>query len=95
MQSYATTSDVLDLEPLADKWRAFGFHVIEVDGHDMAALREALAVLPLRKGQPSILICHTVKGKGVSSIEGDLSWHHKNKITEEELAALFSGLEEA
>jgi len=94
MQSYSTTAEVLDLEPLGDKWRAFGFHVAEVDGHDPAALGAALAVLPLRKGQPAIIICHTVKGKGVSFVEGNLAWHHKNKVSDHEVAALLAGLEE-
>lgn len=93
MQSYATTREVLPLEPLADKWRAFGFEVREVDGHDVAALREALSVLPFAPGRPGLLICHTVKGKGVSFVEGNLAWHHKNGITEAEVAALMAELE--
>lgn len=95
MQSYAATSEVLPLEPLGDKWRAFGFHVLELDGHDVQALRSALAELPVRPGQPCILICRTVKGKGVPAIENDLAWHHKNKVKEEEIALLLQGLEEA
>jgi transketolase len=95
MQSYSTTAEVLDLEPLADKWRAFGFHVAEVDGHDVAALRGALADLPLCPGRPAMFICHTVKGKGVRFVEGNLTWHHKNKVQDEEIAALLAGLEEA
>lgn len=92
-QSYGTTAEVLELDPLGDKWRAFGFAVEEVDGHDVSALRDALSRAPFQAGQPSVIICHTVKGKGVSFLEGNASWHHKNKATDEEIAALLAGLE--
>jgi transketolase len=91
-QSYGPTSAVLDLEPLGDKWRSFGFAVEEVDGHDVAALRHKLKELPYRKGQPSALICHTVKGKGVPEAENNADWHHKNKLTANELASIRSVL---
>src|SRR5439155_17903174 len=58
-QSYSTTHDVLDLEPFADKWRAFGFSVRETDGHDVAQLRSHLNRTPFEADKPSILICHT------------------------------------
>ena len=95
MQSYASTSEVLELEPLADKWRAFGFEVKEVDGHDVQALRAALDGLPFRAGRPGILICHTVKGKGIAHLEGNPKWHHKSNASPEEIAALYAGLEQA
>jgi transketolase len=95
MQSYSSTSEVLELEPMADKWRAFGFAVREVDGHDIAALGEALAQVPFQPGRPGILICHTVKGKGIAQLEGNPRWHHKSNVSAEELAALFTGLEQA
>lgn len=95
MQSYSTTSEVLELEPMADKWRAFGFAVKEGDGHDVAALRAALSGLPFQQGRPGILICHTVKGKGIAHLEGNAKWHHKSNATPEEIAALFAGLEQA
>jgi len=94
MQSYSTTAEVLDLEPMADKWRAFGFSVKEVNGHDVEALRLSLATTPFEVGRPSVLICHTVKGRGVRSLEWNAAWHHKNKVTDEEVAALLAGLEE-
>src|SRR5207245_5890719 len=65
-QSYGSTALVQNLEPLADKWRAFGFGVAEVNGHDVAALREVLAALPVDAEKPTAVICHTVKGKGVA-----------------------------
>ena len=92
-QSYGTTSEVLELEPFGDKWRAFGFAVKEVDGHDINQLRGLLGKLPLAAGKPSSIICHTVKGRGVSFVEKNFSWHHKNRVTDEELTALLSELE--
>ena len=91
-QSYGKTSEVLELEPLADKWRSFGFAVAEVDGHDVKKLREIFGKTPLERGKPSAIICHTVKGKGVSFTENNLEWHHKTTVTETELAALMNEL---
>ena len=92
-QSYGRTAEVLDLEPLVDKWRAFGFAARDVDGHDVAALRSVFTAMPLEAGRPSAIVCHTVKGKGVSFVEGNLDWHHKNKVTDEEVRALMAELE--
>lgn len=92
-QSYGSTFEIQDLEPLVDKWRAFGFGTVEVDGHDMTQLRSALLNLPLENGKPSTVICHTVKGKGVEFVENNMEWHHKSKVSEEELVALFGALE--
>ena len=92
-QSYGSTSEVLDLEPLADKWRSFGFAVTEVDGHDVAALRAAIPAAPDPAGRPTMVICHTVKGRCVDFVERDLMWHHKNKISEDEVRALLAGLD--
>lgn len=69
------TKDVMSLEPLADKWRAFGWHVLETDGHDMEAILKALAAAQEVKGQPSIVIAHTTKGKGASFMENNLRFH--------------------
>lgn len=92
-QSYGSTFDVQDLEPFADKWRAFGFALAETDGHDVAQLRSALSRLPLRPGRPSAVICHTVKGKGVAFAENNPEWHHKNRMTDEEIRALLAVLD--
>jgi len=94
-QSYGTTYEVLDLDPLADKWRAFGFAVREVDGHSVPELRTALAATPFEPGRPSIIICHTIKGKGVSFTENNLAWHHKTKVTEDEMRAMIAELGDA
>jgi len=92
MQSYGPVSEVQPLEPLGAKWRAFGFDVVEVDGHDVAALRVAFAP---RRGAPRPLavICHTVKGKGLPFAENDAAWHHKSKIKPEQVAAMYAALE--
>ena len=71
LQSAGPTREIQDLEPLADKWRAFGFAVEEVDGHDVVALRSIFRRLPFASDRPSTIICHTVKGKGLPFAEND------------------------
>ena len=92
-QSDGPTRGVQDLEPLADKWRAFNFAVAEVDGHDVAALRHVLARCRSREARPGAIICHTVKGKGIAFAEGDANWHHKSKIGPDVIAKLTAALE--
>ena len=92
-QSYGPTREVQELEPLSDKWRSFGFAVAEVDGHDVGRLREALSRLPFHPERPTALICHTVKGKGVRFAENNMRWHHKSKLTPDEIGALRAELE--
>ena len=65
------------LDPLAEKWSAFGWRTVEVDGHDATALLAALQRVPLEPERPTALIAHTVKGKGVSFMEDDLEWHYR------------------
>lgn len=91
-QSYGSTYEVQDLEPYAAKWRAFGFAVTEVDGHDVGALRSTLQALPLDPAKPSAIICHTIKGRGVPFAENNMEWHHKSKLTEAEVQALMAAL---
>jgi transketolase len=67
--------DIMDLEPLVDKWRAFGWHTIELNGHDIPALQAAFSEADSTKGQPTVLVAHTVKGKGVSFMEDNPKWH--------------------
>lgn len=93
LQSYGPVADVAPLEPLADKWRAFGFGVAEVDGHDPVALAAVLRSLPLATGRPSAVICHTVKGKGLGEVEGNLAWHHKSKFPADTADAFLQELE--
>ncbi|MHA4836658.1 transketolase [Sphingopyxis sp. MSC1_008] len=77
IQSLDLVANTLALEPFADKWRAFGWHVTEVDGHDHDALLAALDVPAGGRGQPSVVICHTTKGKGVSFMENQVLWHYR------------------
>ncbi|MCA9836247.1 MAG: transketolase [Trueperaceae bacterium] len=66
-----------NLEPLADKWRAFGWSVSEIDGHDYDALLETFHSLPLEKGKPSCIVAHTHKGNGISFMQDHPGWHHR------------------
>lgn len=95
LQSSGPVCDVLDLEPLVDKWQAFGWAVREVDGHDVAALRSTLGTLPFTTGRPGVLICHTVKGKGLDFAEHNPSWHHKAKLNAADVANMRQALERA
>jgi len=83
IQSFGTVKEVLDLEPLADKWRAFRWAVREIDGHDHEQIEEALTSVPFEPGKPSCIIAHTVKGKGVSFMENQLGWHYKSPDEEQ------------
>jgi transketolase len=74
-QETGPISREMGLEPLVDKWRAFGWQVAEVDGHDLQAVMSGLKSMQQVQGQPSILIAHTVKGKGVSFVEQDYTYH--------------------
>lgn len=78
LQSLTTVDKTLRVEPLADKARAFGWAVREVDGHDHAAMGALLNALPWEPGKPSFLIAHTTKGKGVSFMENSVDWHYKS-----------------
>jgi transketolase len=93
VQSAGPTREIQDLEPLADKWRSFGFAVAEVDGHDVPAVHTVLRQLPLQPDRPSAVICHTVKGKGIPFAEDDANWHHKAKVPPDMVARLYSALE--
>jgi len=82
------TENTVRLEPLADKWRAFGWAVAEVDGHDYNMLLDTFEQLPLTPGKPTCIIAHTHKGRGVSFMEDQAGWHHRVPTTEQLAAAL-------
>jgi transketolase len=82
VQQSGHVKDMLGLEPLADKWRAFGWAVREFDGHDMGEIVDALDALPYAADRPSLLLAHTIKGKGVSFAEDTYVWH-SNTVTDE------------
>jgi transketolase len=93
VQSAGPTQEILPLEPLADKLRAFGFAVREVDGHDVGALRDVLGAVPFDTDRPSAIICHTVKGKGLGFAENDANWHHKSTIDQALVTQMYDALE--
>jgi transketolase len=86
LQQGARTEETNRLEPLADKWRAFGWEAVEIDGHDHGALYDA--VTRRGAGKPLCVIAHTIKGKGVSFIEDRVEWHHKTPSPEQVELAL-------
>jgi len=82
------TNDVMPLEPLFEKWESFNWHVQEVDGHNFQALDEAIDQAQSMYGQPSVIIAHTVPGKGVEAFERDFEWHGKPPNEEQGKEAL-------
>lgn len=88
LQSLTTVEKTLRIEPLADKLRAFGWAVQEVDGHDHAQLARALGRTPWAAGQPCMLVAHTTKGKGVSYMEDSVEWHYRSPNAEQLAQAL-------
>jgi len=92
MQSYGNTYNVLDLEPFRKKWEGFGFDVTEVNGHDIKALQSTIKNVLNKRKSMQLIICHTVKGKGVPFIEQNPSWHHKHMITDIEMERLYGEL---
>ena len=79
---------ILDLEPVVDKWQSFGWPVIEIDGHSMDQLGKALDQAEASKGRPTLVVAHTVKGKGVSFMENNPEWHGKSPKPAEAIAAV-------
>ncbi|NJL93746.1 MAG: transketolase [Anaerolineae bacterium] len=77
LQITGRTEEVNRLEPLADKFLAFGYAVRHVDGNDIPALVEIFDQIPFEKGKPSLIVAHTIKGKGISFMEDQRAWHHK------------------
>ncbi len=67
--------DVMGIAPLADKWRSFNWNVIDVDGHQIPAILDAFEQARSTRGKPSVVLAHTVMGKGVSFMEDDYKWH--------------------
>ena len=88
IQSYGLVKEVLNLEPLKDKWKSFGFDVSDVNGHDIKQLKKNLTKFISnnnKKNKPSITICNTIKGKGFYFAENNPKWHHRNSFTKEEI----------
>lgn len=82
VQQSGHVADMMSLEPVVNKWQAFGWSVREIDGHDMAQIVDALDTLPFDAGKPSVIVAHTVKGKGASFAENSHLWH-SNAVTDD------------
>ncbi len=85
LQSDDYNENIMGLEPLRAKWEAFNWNVIEIDGHDFVRIKQAFEIAKESKGCPSIIIANTIKGKGVSFMEGEPAWHGSVKLRPEEL----------
>jgi len=88
IQSLGAVKDVLSLDPFIAKWEAFGWGAREIDGHDTDQIEKAFKEIPFKKGKPSCLIAHTLKGKGVGFMENALLWHYRSPDVEELRRAL-------
>lgn len=88
IQSLGTVEEVMDLGPFADKWRAFGWAVREINGHNLNEIENVLSELPFEKDKPNCIIAHTVKGKGISFMENKLLWHYRTPQGDEYKAAM-------
>ncbi len=93
LQSYGLSSEVLNLEPLTEKWHSFGFDVHAVDGHDISALESLFKRVPLNHQKPTAIICHTFKGMGFPFAEGQAEWHHKSGLKPAEIAEMYACLD--
>jgi transketolase len=83
LQITGNTEDVMSIEPLADKWRSFGWEVVGVDGNDIEQLVHTFSNVPKTVGKPTMVIANTVKGKGISIAENQVGWHHRVPTKEE------------
>jgi transketolase len=88
MQLSGWTRDIMNLEPLVSKWQAFGWHVIDIDGHDFEQILAAFPEAEKTKGKPTVIIARTTKGKGVSFMENNITFHGKAPTREEAERAL-------
>ena len=93
LQSAGPVMEIQPMEPLADKWKSFGFKVMECNGHDVASLKKTLSAITKWRESPSVLIAHTLKGKGIPSAENNPKWHHKSSLTEEEVIQIRDALD--
>ena len=92
LQSYGRTDTVMSLEPLSEKLESFGFEVQNIDGHDKNAIRNSLAFADANAERPNAIVCHTIKGKGFPFAESNPSWHHKSKLSPEEIQRMYDCL---
>ena len=91
MQAYGELDSVLPLEKLSDKWKSFGFETVEINGHSREEIIQACKSRE-NQSQPKIIIAHTIKGKGIPSAENSPEWHHKAKISTDDIDKLIAGI---
>jgi transketolase len=92
MQSDDLNENIMSLDSLAAKWKAFNWHVVEIDGHDYNEIHSAFSEAKKRKGSPTVVIAHTIKGKGVSYMEGLPAWHGSLKLSDTDLVQAMTEL---
>lgn len=83
LQITGNTEEVMSIEPLAGKWKNFGWQVLEIDGHDYGEIKDSLSSAPVEEGKPTMILASTIKGKGVSFIENKAGWHHRVPTADE------------
>jgi transketolase len=88
IQNDGFVDDIMRTDPLPAKWQSFGWHVIEVDGHNVSQLIDAFEAAKTVKGKPTVIVAHTIKGKGVSFMENTATWHGRAPTPEEAERAL-------
>ena len=93
MEADGTLDEITGLGSLADKYRAFGWRVVEIDGHDIEGIKAAFDALPPADSeQPTVFLCHTIKGKGVSFMENQMRWH-AGKVSDEQYAQALNDIQ--
>ena len=92
IQSYGKTSEVLELEPLSDKLKSFGYNVLETNGHNIEQIKSCLNSFTKYLERPTAIICHTVKGKGLPFAEHNPHWHHKSNLKQSDYDQIYSNL---
>jgi transketolase len=92
MQASGQIGEVLPIEPIIEKWKSFGFEAAEVNGHCMQSMLAVLDFKSTDKGKPRFILAHTIKGKGIQIAENSSEWHHKSKVSKEEIKSLKDSL---
>ena len=91
LQSYGRTNEILDLEPLTAKLKSFNFNTVNINGHSIKEIDNAIKKL-IQAKKPTAIICHTVKGKGIKIAENNPFWHHKSMLTDKDFEEIEKSL---
>ena len=84
-QSYGKNKEILDLEPLTQKIKSFKFNTLNINGHDIIEIEKSIKIAHKQKNKPTVIICHTVKGKGILSAENNAKWHYKSPLSNDDI----------